>query len=150
MSQSRQTHWIATKNVLRYLWGTIGYGIRYASCVDMRLQGYVDADWAWSAVDQNSTSDCCFTLGSAMVSWCNKKQTSLALSTAKVEYIALCVVVHEVVWLVKILVDLFEHDMDSIIIHCDNQRCVNLSEDPVFHDKSKHIKIKYHYIRYMV
>jgi hypothetical protein len=68
MSQSRQTHWIATKHVLRYLRGTIGYGLRYASSVDLSLQGRADADWARSAVDQKSTFDCCFTLGSAMVS----------------------------------------------------------------------------------
>jgi hypothetical protein len=85
-----------------------------------------------------------------MVSWCSRKQTSLALSTAEVEYIALCVAVCKAVWLRKLLADLFGHEMDSIVIHCDNQRCVNLSENPVFRDKSKHIKIKYHYIKDMV
>jgi hypothetical protein len=68
MSQSRQTHWIAAKHVLRYLRGTILYGMRYASSADMRLHGYADANWEGSAVDQKSTSGCCFTLGSAMVS----------------------------------------------------------------------------------
>jgi hypothetical protein len=67
MSQPRQTHWIAAKHVLRYLRGTVGYGLRYASSVDLSLQGYADADWAGSAVDRKSTSGCCFTLGSAMV-----------------------------------------------------------------------------------
>jgi hypothetical protein len=73
MSQSRQTHWITTKHVLRYLQGTVGYGLRNASSVDMRLQGYANADWAGSAVDWKSTSGCCFTLGSAMVSWRSRK-----------------------------------------------------------------------------
>jgi hypothetical protein len=59
---------ITTKHVLRYLQGTVGYGLRYASGVDMRLQGYVDADWAGSAVEWKSTFGCCFTLGSAMIS----------------------------------------------------------------------------------
>ena len=115
----------------------------------MRLQRYVNADWEGSAVDRKSTSGC-FTLGSAMVSWCNKKPTSVALSTAEAEYIALCVAVREAVWLCKLLADLFGHEMDSTVIHCDNQSCVKLSENPVFHDKSKHIEIKYHYIRDMV
>jgi hypothetical protein len=65
MSQSRQTHWIEVKHVLRYLRGRVGYGLRYASSVDLSLQGYVD--WAGSVVDRKSTSGCCFTLGSAMV-----------------------------------------------------------------------------------
>jgi hypothetical protein len=62
MSQPRQTHWKAAKNALRYLRGTVGYGLRYASSVDLSLQGYPDADWAGSAVDRKSTFGCCFTL----------------------------------------------------------------------------------------
>ena len=120
MSQSRQTHWIAAKHVLRYLRGIVGYGPRYASCVDMRLPGYVDVDWPGSAVERKSTFGCCFTLEPAMVSWCNKKQSSVALSTAKAEYIALSVAVRETVCLRNLLRDLFDHEMDPTIIHCDN------------------------------
>jgi hypothetical protein len=116
----------------------------------MRLQEYTDFDWARSTVDRKSTFGCCFTLGSAMVSWCSRKQTYVALSTAKAEYIALSVAVCELVWLHKLLADLFGHVLDSTVIHCDNQSYVKLSENPVFHDKSKHIEIKYHYIRDMV
>jgi hypothetical protein len=74
----------------------------------MRLQGYADADWAGSAVDQKSTSGCCFTLGSVMVSWCSMKQSFVALSTAKAEYIALSVAVREAMWLHKLLTNLFD------------------------------------------
>jgi hypothetical protein len=56
----------------------------------------------------------------------------------------------EAVWLHKLLTYLFDHEMDSTITHWDNQSCVKLFENPVFHDKSKHIEIKYHYIRDMV
>jgi hypothetical protein len=84
-----------------------------------------------------------------MVFWCSRKQSSVALSTAEVEYIALCVAVCEAVWLRKLLADLFGL-MDSTVIHCINQSCVKLSENPLFYDKSKHIEIKYHYIRDMV
>jgi hypothetical protein len=101
-------------------------------------------------VDQKCTSGCCFTLGSAMVSWCSKKQSYVALSTAEAEYIALSVAVRKAVWLHKLLIDLFDHEMDPTIIHCDNQSCVKLSENHVFHNRSKHIEIKYHYIRDMV
>jgi hypothetical protein len=120
MSQSRQTRWIATKHVLRCLRGTVEYGLRYASGVDMRLQGYADEDWAGSAVHWKSTSGCCFALWSAMVCWCNRKQSYVALSTAEAEYIALSVAVRKVIWLRKLLTDLFDHEMDSTIIHCDN------------------------------
>jgi hypothetical protein len=68
MSQPRQTHWIAVKHVLRYIRGTVGYVPRYASSVNLSLQGYADTNWAESTVDRKSTSDCCFTLGFSMVS----------------------------------------------------------------------------------
>ena len=58
--------------------------------------------------------------------------------------------VRETVWLHKLLTNLFDHEMDPTIIHCDNPSCVKLSENPVFHDRSKHIEIKYHYIIDMV
>jgi hypothetical protein len=71
-------------------------------------------------VDQKSTYGCCFTLGSAMVSWCNRKHTFVALSSTEAEYISLCVAVREGASLCKLLPDLFGHEMDSNIIHCDN------------------------------
>jgi hypothetical protein len=71
-------------------------------------------------VDQKITYGFCFTLGSTMVSWCNRKPSSMALSTTKAEYIALSVVVREEVWLRKLLTDLFDHEMDPTIIDCDN------------------------------
>jgi hypothetical protein len=81
-----------------------------------------------------------------MVSWCSRKQTFVALSTTEVEYIALSMEVCEAVWLHKILADLSEHVMDSKVIHYGNQSCVNISDNPMFHDKLNHIEIKYHYI----
>jgi hypothetical protein len=116
----------------------------------MSLQGYADVDWEGSAVDRKSTSDCCFTLGSFMVSWCNKKHSSVALSTVEAEYIALSVAIREAVWLQNLLIDLFDHEMDSTISHYDKKICVKLFDNPMFHDKSKHIEIKYHYFRDMV
>ena len=74
----------------------------------------------------------------------------MAMSTAKAEYVAACSTSCDVVWLRKLLSDLFDLHMDATCISCDNQSCVKLSKNLVFHDKSKHIKIKYHYIRDMV
>jgi hypothetical protein len=82
----------------------------------MRLEGYTDSDWAGSIMDRKSTSGCFFTLGSAMVSWCSRKQTYVALSIVEEEYIALSVAVREAVWLRKLLVDLFGHLLDSTVI----------------------------------
>ena len=72
MVESRHFHWVAAKHVLRYLHGTIGYGLRYVSG-EVRLQGYTDSDLEGSAVDRKSTSERCFSLGSAMISWFSRK-----------------------------------------------------------------------------
>ena len=74
----------------------------------------------------------------------------MALSIAEAEYVAACSASREVVWMRKILSNLFDLQMESTCIHCDNHSCVKFLENRVFHDKSKHIKIKYHYIRDMV
>ena len=79
-----------------------------------------------------------------------RKQKLVALSTANAEYIAASMACCEVVWLRKLFSELFEHMLDTTMIFCDNQSGIHLSENPVFHDHSKHIDIKYHFIRDMV
>ena len=85
-----------------------------------------------------------------MIAWCDRKQTSVALSTTEAEYIASCSSSREAMWLENMLSGLFDLEMDVTCIYCDNQSCIKLSENPVFHDKSKHIEIKYQYICDMV
>jgi hypothetical protein len=150
MVEPRHVHWMVTKHMLRYLRGTVGYGLRYVSSGDVKLQGYTDFDWAWSVVDRKSTSKCCFSLGSSMISWLSTKQTSMALNTSEAKYIAASMASHEAVWLRKLLAGIFDLELEPTLIHCDDQSCAKLTENPVFHDRSKLIEIKYHYIRDMV
>jgi hypothetical protein len=150
MVEPRQVRWMVAKHMLRYLQGMVGYGLRYVSGGDVKLQGYTDSDWAGSAVDRKSASGCCFSLGSGMISWLSKKQTSMALNTSKAKYIAASMASCEAVWLQKLLDGIFDLELEPTLIHCDNQSCVKLTENHVFHDRSKHIEIKYHYIWDMV
>ena len=85
-----------------------------------------------------------------MIAWCNQKQMSVALSTTKVEYTTTCAASGEAIWLQKMLSRLFDLQLEATCIYCDNHSCIKLSENLVFHDKSKHIEIKYQYIRDMV
>jgi hypothetical protein len=147
MVDPRKVHWIAAKHILRYLKGTIEYGLQYLQGDQAKLSGYTDFDWAGSAIDRKSTSGCCFTLGSGVISWYSRKQKSVALSSAEAEYMAASQASCEAIWLRKALVDLFGTKLDPTIIYCDNQSCIKLSENPVFHDRSKHIEIRYHFIR---
>jgi hypothetical protein len=102
MVEPRRVHLMVEKHILRYLKGTVDYGLRYVSDREIRLQGYANSDWAGSVADRKSTLGCCFSLGSTMISWLNRKQTSVALSTAEAEYIAACSTSSEVVWLRKV------------------------------------------------
>lgn len=81
MVEPLQSHWVAAKHVLRYLHGTINYRLRYASNDILRLHGYSNAVWARSVTDRKSTLGCCFSLGSAMISWMSRKQKFVALES---------------------------------------------------------------------
>ncbi|MCY6488056.1 Ty1/Copia family ribonuclease HI, partial [Actinobacillus pleuropneumoniae] len=88
-----------------------------------------------------------FSIGSTVVSWYSRKQRSVALSSAEAEYMAASLAACEAIWMRKILVGLFGSLLDPTVIYCDNQSCIKLSANPVFHDRSKHIDIRYHHIR---
>jgi len=94
-----------------------------------------------------STSGYCFTLGSGVICWCTKKQGSVAQSTAEAEYVAASSAVNQALWLRKILIDLGFHPSKATEVLCDNKSVVAMIKNPVFHGKTKHIKIKYHSIR---
>ena len=115
----RHYHLIATKHILRYLRGTIDYGLKYKVNQKINLEGYVDSDWASSAIDMKSTSGCCFSMGSGVISWFSRKQSCVARSTSEAEYVAAYSTSCEVVWLRKLLFNLFDLQMDATCIHCD-------------------------------
>ena len=85
--QPRRVQLVAAKHVMRYLKGTIDLGLYYDGSHEYRLYGYIDADWAESILDRKNTSGGCYSLGSSMISWFSKKQSSVALSTAEAKYI---------------------------------------------------------------
>jgi hypothetical protein len=143
----RQEHWIAAKNVLRYIHGAINYGLKYTASSDIQLHGFTDFDWVGSVEDRKSTLGMCFSLGSTMISWSSRKQKSVTLSTTEAKYMASCEAYTEAVYLRKLISDLFDQTPESTTIYCDNQSCIRLSEHPVFHERSKHIEIKYYFIQ---
>ena len=104
----RHVHLIVAKHILRYLRGTIDYGLKYEAIQKINLEGYVDSDCAISAIDRKSTSGCCFSMGSSVISWFSRKQSCVALSIAEAEYVATCSTSGEEVWLRKLLSNLFD------------------------------------------
>ena len=108
MTDPRHVHLIASKHILRYLKGTVDYGLKYDANQKIDLEGYVDSHWAGSAINRKSTSGCCFGMGSGLNSWFSRKQSYVAPSTTKVEYVAACSASCEVVWLQKLLSNIFD------------------------------------------
>eukprot|EP00253_Pinus_taeda_P007659 PITA_07659 len=96
---------------------------------------------------QKITSGGCFELGLAVVSWFIQKQKSVALSSSEAEYMAANQASCEAIWLRKLLHGLFDQELRPTVIHYDSQSCIKLTENPVFHDRSKHIDIRYHFIK---
>jgi hypothetical protein len=108
MCDPKHIHMIAVKHILRYVRGTIAYGLRCTSSGGVMLHGFTDSDWMGSVVDRKGTSGYCFSLGSAMISWSSRKQGSIAQSTAEAEYIAASTASREAVWLRKLLSKLIQ------------------------------------------
>jgi hypothetical protein len=147
MVDPRRVHCIVEKHIPRYFKGTIEYRLQYVQEDQVILVGYSDSYWVGSAVDRNSTFGCFFNLGSGMISLYKRKQKSVALSSTEVEYMETSQASCEALWIQKIPVDLFDAKLDPTVIYYDNQSCIKLSKNPVFHDRSKHIEIRYHFIR---
>ena len=110
------------------------YGLAYERKGSVQLAGFTDADWARSVEDRKSTSGCCFSIGSGVVSRFSMKQKSVALSLAEAEYMEANMASCEGMWLRKLLVGLLKCDLEATVVHCDNQSSIRLSENPVFHD----------------
>jgi hypothetical protein len=120
---------------MRYLKGTLDCLLIYDRDHDFTLSGYTDSDWDGSVSDRKSTAGCCFILGSSMISWQNRKQSNISLSTMEEEYIVACSTRCEAIWLQNLLTGLFDLEMEATTILCDNHSCINMIENLVFHDK---------------
>lgn len=114
------------------------------------LQAYSDVEWAGCVDGRKSTSGGSFFLGDRLVSWHNKKQEFISLSTTEAKYIAAATCCSQVLWMKQKLKDCQVEFSDRIPIMCDNSSTINISKNPVMHYKMKHIVIKYHFLRIKV
>lgn len=142
--------WAMLKHVFQYVKKTYSSKMTFTkSPSDLRLHAFCDADWASSLADRRSVTGyfVCLNENGPPVSWKSKKQASVALSTCEAEYMALSATCQEVTYLSRLTNEMILHEMDSAIIKNDNQGALSLVKNPVQHPKSKHIDIRYHFIR---
>jgi len=141
-------HWEAIKWLLRYLKGTSNMALCYKRNGTI-LQGFVDADLGGDVDSRKSTSGYVFTMGGTAVSWMSRLQKCVALSTTEAEYVAISEAGKEMVWLLTFLKEIGK-DQRCRALYTDSQSALCLAKNPVFHSRTKHIQLKYHYIRELV
>ena len=129
--------------------GTLDYGFWYEKSCEFALYGYSDADFGGCHVDRKSTSGLCHFLGNCLVSWFSKKQNAISLSTTEAEYVAASACCAQLLWMKHTLND-FGLLYDCMPIFCDNTSAINLIKNPIHQSRTKHIDIKYHFIRDLV
>ncbi|KAF3962411.1 hypothetical protein CMV_013067 [Castanea mollissima] len=148
LSAPRLTHYAAVLRILRYLKGTLFHGLFYSAQSPLVLRAFSDADWAEDPTDRRSTTGYCFLLGSSLISWRSKKQTFVARSSTEAEYRALADTTSELLWLRWLLTDLGVSTSSATLLYCDNQSAIHIAHNDVFHERTKHIEIDFHFIRY--
>ncbi|GKA40741.1 retrovirus-related pol polyprotein from transposon TNT 1-94 [Tanacetum coccineum] len=131
---------------LMYLKGTPTLGLYYLKCSGFDLKGYSDSDYAGCNMDRKSTSGACQILGGKLVCWSAKKQQSVAMSSAEAEYVAAAGCCASILWMKSQLSD-YDIHYKMVPIFCDNTSAIAISNNPVLHSRTKHIDIRYHFIR---
>ncbi|MCO5589532.1 hypothetical protein L7F22_043500 [Adiantum nelumboides] len=111
------------------------------------LYGYTDADWARDFMDRRSTSGYAFSIGNGMTSWSSKKQPTVALSSTEAEYRGAALAACEESWLRVLMADFGFDNVESVTIYCDNISSIMLAKNPVYHARTKHIEVHYHFTR---
>ena len=147
MSNPNTSHWIGVKRILRYLRGTSRYGLVYYGNGGSELIGYSDADWAGDINTRRSTSGFAFQLGKSTITWCSRRQATVAKSSTEAEYVSLSSAAQEVIWLRRLLVNLGIQVLSPTTIFEDNQSAIDISRNPKHHDRTKHIDVCHHFIR---
>jgi histone deacetylase 1/2 len=139
-------HWTAVKCILRYLRGTISHGLRLRKSPSTIVSAFSDADWAGCPDDRRSTSGFAVYVGSNLVSWNAKKQPTVSRSSTKAKYKSLANATTEVMWVQTLLDELGVSQSKAAVLWCDNIGATYLAANPVFHARTKHIEVDYHFV----
>jgi hypothetical protein len=143
-------HWAAVKHILRYLKGQPALALVFdgagVSHADMCPTGWSDADWAGDVDQRSSQIAFVFMLAGGPISWATRKQKTVALSSFESEFMALSAAVQEAKWLRQAMKE-FGYEFDTITINEDNQSVIKYGKNATDHKRSKHIDIRYHFVR---
>jgi hypothetical protein len=139
LSKPTVNHYKAACRVIRYLKHNPGRGLIFPRSSDLQILGFSDADWAGCIDTRKSTTGYCFFIGSSLVSWKAKKQTTVSRSASEAEYRALSSATCELIWLLYLMKDLKIQSSKPPVIYCDSQSAMHITSNPVFHERTKHL-----------
>jgi hypothetical protein len=153
MQKPKLSHLSAAKRILRYIRGSLDYGILFPSAdrgMKCKLTAYTDSSWCGDVDDRKSTAGYVFLLGGAPVAWCSRKESVVALSSCEAEYIAASLCACQAAWMENLIDEIMGENHGAIEMNIDNMSAINLAKNPVSHGKSKHIEMRFHYLREQV
>ncbi|KAM3206760.1 hypothetical protein ACQJBY_062115 [Aegilops geniculata] len=147
METPGKQHWAIIRQILRYVRGTLNYGCTYKAGEGTVLTGFSDSDHAGDLTDRKSTTGLVFFMGPSVITWSSQKQKIVALSSCEAEYIAAATAATQAVWLRGLVSEMLGTEKQKVQLKIDNKSAIELSKNPVHHERSKHIDLRYHYIR---
>jgi hypothetical protein len=142
----RASHLHAVKRIIRYVHGTKEFGIWLSASSCINLTTFSDAYFGGCRIDRKNTSGACCYLGNSLISWSSRKQSSVALSTTEAEYVAAASCCSQILWTVATLQDYGVH-LENVPLFCDNNSAISIAKNPMQHYRTKHIDIRFHFLR---
>jgi hypothetical protein len=142
-----EDHMDAVMRIIRYLKTAPGKGLMFSKNNHLNIDGYTDADWAGSATDRRSTSGYFTFVGGNLVTWRSKKQKVVALSSAEAEFRGMAKGLCELLWLKKLLTEIGFPPTSMMNLFCDNKAAIAIAQNPVQHDRTKHVEVDRHFIK---
>jgi hypothetical protein len=143
-------HWSAAKRILRYIQGTLHLGLKIGVSNSRVVSAFSDADWAGCIDDRRSTEGFAVFFGNNLISWAARKQPTVSRSSTEAEYKALANATAKMMWVQKLLTELGVSHPTTSRLWCDNLGAKYMSANPVFHARTKHIEIDFHFVREQV
>ncbi|KAK9065205.1 hypothetical protein SSX86_016588 [Deinandra increscens subsp. villosa] len=142
MHKPQVTHMEAVMRIVRYLKGTVGHGVLFKPNGHLETHGYTDTNWAGDKGDRRSTSGYFTFVGGNLVTWRSKKQKVVALSSAEAEFRGVARGLAELLWIRKLLIEIGFAPTKTSKLMCDNEAAIQISENPVQHDHTKHVEME--------
>ncbi|KAI3739706.1 hypothetical protein L2E82_30117 [Cichorium intybus] len=147
MESPKESHLKAVKHILRYIKGTVDYGLVYKKGGDRKLVGFSDSSYGTDLDDRKGTTGTVFYFSGKIISWSSQKQQTVALSSCEAEFMATTEAACQALWLRSLLKDLTGWKEEIVKLYVDNRSAIALMQNPVFHGRSKHIDTRFNFIR---